>query len=369
VSVLSAADRLHEATRHGTYSGSAPMTHPPQLVLGVDTHKDVHVAVLLDQLGRHLATASFGTTDAANRDLMAWTLRHGQVTTAGVEGTGSYGYRLAQHLADQGISVVEVNRPDRARRRRKGKNDPVDAEAAARAVLAGDAHAVPKDRNGAVGQLRALMVARRSAIKARTQATNQLRALLVDGDDELRRRLQPLRKAHLAHACTQLAPAVGLQLALASLGRRWLALNDEITSLDAAITKALRRTAPRLLERHSVGVQTAAQLLVTAGDNPDRLHSEAAFAAVCGASPVEASSGKTIRHRLNRGGDRAANSALWTIANNRLMHDPRSRAYAAKRTAMGNSRKEVLRCLKRAIARELYPLILDALTPTAQSLT
>jgi transposase len=303
------------------------MTHPPQLILGIDTHKDVHVAVVLDRLGRYLAAASFGTTDAANTELVAWTQSYGQVTTAGVEGTGSYGYRLAQHLTDQGINVVEVNRPDRARRRRKGKTDPVDAEAAARAVLAGDAHAVPKDRNGAVGELRALVVARRSAIRA----------------------------------CTQLAPSAGLRLALSSLGRRWLALAEEITGLDAAITSRVRRTAPRLLERHSVGVQTAAQLLITAGDNPDRLHSEAAFAAICGASPVQASSGKTTRHRLNRGGDRAANSALWTIANNRLMHDPRSRAYAAKRTALGNSRKEILRCVKRALARELYPLILDAL--------
>jgi transposase len=339
------------------------MAHLPQLVLGVDTHKDVHVAVLLDRLGRYLATASFGTTDAANRDLVTWTQRYGQVTTAGVEGTGSYGYRLAQRLSSHGIDVVEINRPDRARRRRKGKTDPVDAEAAARAVLAGDAHAVPKDRNGVVGELRALVVARRSAIKARTQATNQLRALLVDGDDELRRRLRGLRKAHLARACAQLDPAAGLSLALASLGRRWLALDEEIAALDDAITSRVRRTAPRLLERHSLGVQTTAQLLITAGDNPDRLHSEAAFAAVCGASPVQASSGKSIRHRLNRGGDRAANSALWTIANNRLMHEPRSRAYAAKRTALGNSRKEILRCLKRALARELYPLILDALTP------
>jgi transposase len=337
------------------------MTHPPQLILGVDTHKDVHVAVLLDRLGCYLAATSFGTTDAANSELVAWTRRYGQVTTAGVEGTGSYGYRLAQHLSDHGIDVVEVNRPDRARRRRKGKTDPVDAEAAARAVLAGDARAIPKDRNGAVGQLRALVVARRSAIKARTQATNQLRALLVDGDDQLRGQLRPLRKAHLARACAQLGSATGLQLALASLGRRWLALDQEITSLDVAITTTVRRTAPKLLERHSVGVQTAAQLLITAGDNPDRLHSEAAFAAMCGASPVQASSGKRIRHRLNRGGDRAANSALWTIANNRLMHEPRSRAYAARRTTMGNSRKEILRCVKRALARELYPLILDAL--------
>jgi transposase len=231
------------------------MHHSPQLILGVDTHKDVHVAVLLDRLGCHLAAASFGTTDVANRDLVTWTHRYGQVTTAGVEGTGSYGYRLAQHLTEQGIKVVEVNRPDRARRRRKGKYDPVDAEAAARAVLAGDAQAVPKDRNGAVGELRALMVARRSAIKARTQVTNQLRTLLADSDDELRSRLRPLRKAHLARACTQLAPTSGLQQALGSLGRRWLALNEEITSLDAALTRTVSRTAPRLLERHSVGVQ------------------------------------------------------------------------------------------------------------------
>jgi transposase len=334
-----------------------------QLVLGVDTHRDLHVAVLLDRVGRKLATASFDTADAATAALLAWTRRHGQVTIAGVEGTGSYGYRLAQQLIAHGIQVVEVNRPDRTRRRRKGKSDPIDAEAAARAVLAGDATAIPKCRNGAVGQLRALVMARRSAIKARTQATNQLRALLVDGDDELRGRLGPLRKHHLAHACADLDPGDGvLHLALRSLGRRWLALHQEITDLDQAITTSVTRIAPRLLARHSVGVHTAARLLLTAGDNPTRLRSEAAFAALCGTSPVEASSGQTVRHRLNRGGDRAANNALWTIAFVRLIHDPRTRAYAAKRTAQGSSRKEILRCLKRTIARELYPLILEALT-------
>jgi transposase len=332
-----------------------------QLILGVDTHRDLHVAVLLDRLGRKLTTASFGTTNAANAALVAWTRHHGQVTIAGVEGTGSYGYRLAQQLVADGIHVVQVNR---ARRRRKGKNDPVDAaEAAARAVLAGDATAIPKCRNGAVGELRALVLARRSAIKARTQATNQLRVLLVDTDDELRGRLDRLRKHHLAHACADLHPAGGaLHLALRSLGRRWLALHQEITDLDQAITTTVTGIAPRLLARHSVGVHTAARLLLTAGDNPTRLRSEAAFAALCGTSPVEASSGKTVRHRLNRGGDRAANNALWTIAFVRLIHDPRTRAYAAKRTAQGSSRKEILRCLKRTIARELYPLILEALT-------
>jgi transposase len=314
----------------------------------------------VDRLGRYLAAASFGTSDAANTDLVAWTRRYGQVTTAGVEGTGSYGYRLAQHLADQGIDVVEVNRPDRARRRRKGKSDPVDAEAAARAVLAGDACAVPKDRNGGVGELRALMVARRSAIKARHPG-HQPDPRAAGGRGG--RAARPAAPAAQDPTGSCLRPACPRRRAAAGPGQPGppLALDEEIASLDAAITSTLRRTAPRLLERHSVGVQTAAQLLLTAGDNPDRLHSEAAFAAMCGVSPVEASSGKTIRHRLNRGGDRAANSALWTIANNRLMHDPRSRAYAAKRTALGSSRKEILRCVKRALARELYPLILEAL--------
>jgi transposase len=337
------------------------MNDPPQLILGVDTHKDVHVAVLLDRLGRWLAAASFGTTDAANTDLVAWTGRYGQVTTAGVEGTGSYGYRLAQHLTAQGIKVVEANRPDRARRRRKGKNDPATPRPPPAPCWPGMPAPSPRTATAPSGSCAPWWwpAAARSRPAPRPPTSS---ALLVDGDDELRGRLRPLRKAHLARACAQLAPEAGLRLALGSLGRRWLALDEEITGLDAAITGTVRRTAPRLLERHSVGVQTAAQLLITAGDNPDRLHSEAAFAAMCGASPVQASSGKTLRHRLNRGGDRAANSALWTIANNRLMHEPRSRAYAAKRTAIGNNRKEILRCVKRALAREFYPLILDALT-------
>lgn len=322
-----------------------------QLVIGVDTHADRHVAVALNTLGRHLATASFTASDTGNARLLAWACQHGQPVAAGVEGTGSFGYRLARYLLAHGVAVREVNRPDRARRRRVGKNDPLDAEHAARAVLAGDASAIPKNRDGVVGELRCLVVARRSAVKARTQATNQLRT-----------RLGPLRKQHLARACTRLRAAGPAQLALRSLGRRWLALDAEIRELDREITGLVTRVAPRLLDRHSVGVHTAAQLLITAGDNPDRLASEAAFAALCGTSPVEASSGKTTRLRLNRGGDRQANTALWTIANTRLIHQPRTRAYGAKRTAQGKTRNEILRCLKRYIARELYPLVLDALT-------
>jgi transposase len=340
-----------------------------ELVVGADTHKDVHVAVLLDRLGRRLAVASFPATDAGNQQLWCWAAGFGTLVAAGVEGTGSYGHRLARALAGHGVQVWEVNRPDRARRRRRGKSDPVDAENAARAVLASEATAVPKDRRGVVGQLRALLVTRRSAVKARTQAFNQIHGLLIEADDELRAQLATLRKARFARACADLdqranlANTEGIRRALASLGRRWLALNTEATDLEAQITALIRRHAPKLLARRGVGALSAAQLLVTAGANPTRLHSSAAFAALCGASPVDASSGKTTRRRLNRGGDRAANSALWMIAHVRLVHDPRSRDYAAKRTAAGNSRKEIIRLLKRYIARELFPLIIEALTP------
>jgi len=344
-----------------------------ELVLGADTHKDVHVAVLLDRLGRRLAVADFPATDAGNQQLWRWATGFGTLLAAGVEGTGSYGHRLAQTLASHGVQVFEVNRPDRARRRRRGKSDPVDAENAARAVLAGEATAIPKARSGVVGQLRALLVTRRSAVKARTQAYNQIQGLLVEADDALRAQLAALRKAHFARACAALDATAteadsdndGIRQALASLGRRWLTLNDEATDLEAQITTLVKRHAPKLLARHGVGALSAAQLLVTAGANPTRLRSDAAFAALCGASPVDASSGKTTRQRLNRGGDRAANTALWMIAHVRLVHDPRTRDYAAKRTTTGNSRKEIIRLLKRYIARELFPLIIEALTPTA----
>lgn len=334
------------------------------LTLGVDTHKDINVAAVLDTLGRKVATASFATTDQGNNDLLAWANQYGTVTRAGVEGTGSYGHRLSCRLATGGVQVIEVNRPDRSRRRRKGKSDTIDAESAARAVLSGDATATPKDRSGPVGELRSLLLARRSAIKARTQATNQLRALIHEQHDVLRGHLDQRRPAHRAQACAALLPTSGTHLALRALGRRRLLLDKEIGELEQHITTLVKHTTPALLARPGVGPITAAQLLVTAGDNPHRLRNEASFAALCGASPVEHSSGKSERHRLNQGGDRTANSALWMIAHVRLVHDPRTRTYGAKRTAQGDSRKDIIRRLKRYIAREIYRDIITALTPT-----
>ena len=236
-------------------------------------------------------------------------------------------------------------------------------------MLAGEATAVPKDRRGFVGELRLLLLTRRSAVKARTQASNQIKAFLLDGDDVLRARLHGLRKRRFGRACATLEPADGLRRALAVLGRRWLALDAEARELERQIAALIGAHAPQLLARHGVGAVTAAQLLVTAGANPGLLRGDAALAALCGASPVEASSGKTSRHRLNRGGDRAANNALWVIAHVRTISDPRTRAFVAKRTATGNSRKEIMRMLQRYIARELYPLIIDALGTAIVGLT
>src|SRR5262245_21132252 len=190
------------------------------LVVGVDTHKDVHVAVVLDRLGRRLAVRDFAASDAGNQDMAGWLAGLGPVTDAGVEGTGSYGYRLAQVLAGHGVQVWEVSCPDRSRRRRRGKSDPVDAENAARAVLAGEATAVPKDREGFTGELRLLLLTRRSAVKARTQASNQIKTFLLDADDQLRRRLHGLRKRRFGRACAELEPDDGLRRALAALGSR-----------------------------------------------------------------------------------------------------------------------------------------------------
>jgi transposase len=341
------------------------MAEPPrEVTLGVDTHAQVHVAALLDHLGRLQGTLiTIPTTRAGYQQLLSWASQHGHLVCAGVEGTGTYGAGLTRCLTQADVQVVEVDRPNRQRRRRRGKSDHTDAEAAARAVLAGEATATPKTRSGIVEAIRVLRVARSSAIKARTQVANQLRDLLITGPDELHAQLWPLstakRVAHLAasHPGADGDPATATHRALWHLARRHQALTAELEALNADLAALTRRAAPRLLARPGVGVETAGTLLVTAGDNPDRLRSEAALAALCGASPVQASSGKTVRHRLNRGGDRQANSALWVITLTRLRIDPATRAYAQRRTAEGKTTPEIMRLLKRYLARELFPLL------------
>jgi len=335
-----------------------------EVLLGVDTHLDTHVGAVISEAGKLLGTLAVPTNLDGYCELLVWAKSFGQLRRAGVEGTGTYGAGLTRVLRDHEIEVLEVNRPDRAARRSKGKSDPIDAENAARAVLAEKATAIPKTQSGAAEAMRAVSVARRSAVKAKTQAINQLRALLVSAPQDVRERLLKVKAAECVKRCLRLRSLgtsvmeQALTATLRLLAKRWASLADELKTLDAMLERLTTEYAPRLRERFGIGPQTAATLVAVAGDNPGRLHSEAALAALCGTSPLQASSGKTTRHRLNRGGDRAANNALWTIAMVRMRSDPRTRTYVERRTQEGLSSKEIHRCLKRYIVREIYPLIM-----------
>jgi transposase len=280
---------------------------------------------------------------------------------SGWRAPGVTGPGLARYLAAQGIEVAEVIRPDRQARRRRGKSDAAGAVAAALAALNGEASGQPKSGDGAVESIRALQVARRGAIKARTQAGNQLRGLIVTAPQALREKLAALTAPQRLEAAARFrpgeltCPAEAARAAMAAVARRHQALTAEIAQLDTALQALVAHAAPAgFRARKGVGTQSAAALLVTAGDNPARLRTEASFAALCGASPAGASSGKQRRHRLNRGGDRQANSALWRIVFTRMATDPRTQAYVARRTTEGKTTKEIIRCLKRYVAREVY---------------
>jgi transposase len=328
---------------------------------GIDTHLDVHVAAALDPVGGLLGVESFATSPAGYQELLKWLTSFGSVSKVGIEGTGAYGAGVTRFLRRAGVEVIEVDRPNRQRRRQKGKSDPVDAQEAARAVLSGRASGQPKARNGTVEAIRVLLVAKRSARDARVRAVTQMRQLSYTGPDQVQARFKGLSVDDLVAHAAALRPrpngddvVFATKVSLASLGRRVQVLEEEITGLDELIASRVQETAPRLLELFGVGIDTGAALLVTAGDNPERLHSEAAFARLCGAAPVEASSGKVTRYRLDRGGDRHANQALWRIVMTRLSFDPSTRAYMERRTKEGRSKREVIRILKRYVAREVF---------------
>ena len=341
-----------------------------RVTVGVDTHIDQHVGVALDQFGRRLGTRSVPTTPAGFATLLAWAAGFGVIERIGIEGTGSYGAGLARWLGARGLTIVEVERPHRHGRqvrRRRGKSDPLDAEAAARAVQAGTVTGQPKAGDGQVEMIRTLRLARRSAMKARTQAANQLHALVVTAPDDLRARLRPLTTTELitlvaAFLLVRTGTALGTPLAAAKLALKGLAiryrqLSAEIDALDMYLEQLVSTVAPQLLAVKGVGTDIAGALLVAAGDNPERLRSEAAFASLCGVAPIPASSGKTSRHRLSRGGDRDANRALYLLAVGRMGWDPATRTYVTRRIADGLSKAEIIRCLKRYLAREIYRLL------------
>ena len=336
------------------------MTSPRRVVIGADTHLDtVHIAAITDT-GQLLSDAEFRTNPTGYWAAICWARSFGEIVSVGVEGTGSYGAGLTQALQANDIHVVEINRPDRSARRRQGKSDPLDAYAAARAVLAGHGLAVPKDPH--TGALKALLIARRGAIKARTAANQQIKDLLITAPAELRERyrryttnLRLLEALARCHPTAQEDPtSVSVLIAAKALAQRIEFLERQDRELTAQIDTLTTALNPALRAAYGVGPDTAAQLLITAGTNAHRLRSEAAFAMLAGVAPIPASSGKTTRHRLSRGGDRAANNALHRIALVRWSHDPRTRDYVARQLAAGRSKKDILRLLKRAIAREMF---------------
>jgi transposase len=339
------------------------MKHHETLVIGgVDAHADTHHAAALDERGALLGSAGFATTTDGYRELFRWLSSFGRVELVAVESTGSYAAGLVRYLRSRAVRVLEVNEPHPHTRRRLGKSDPLDAELAARAALSGKAGAIPKQTDGIVESIRQLRVARRGAVKARSAALAQLRDLLVTAPEPLRQQLsEPKTLRGTASRCRRLRPALGqlehpaqaARFALRSLARRIRLLDEEIAALDRQLGRLVLSAAPRTTALLGISTGHAGQLLVSAGQNVERLRGEASFAALCGASPLPASSGKTSRHRLNYGGDRDANRALHLIAVCRLRYCPRTRAYAKRRAAEAKSKAEIPRCLK-YIARETY---------------
>src|SRR3954468_7798133 len=336
-----------------------------RVVGGVDTHKDLHVAAIVDEQDRVLASQCFPTTPHGYKQMLAWMRSFGSRQRVGGEATGTYGAGLLRYLQHAGVEVLEVTAPDTQDRRKRGKSDDLDAQNAAHAAFAGRRTVTPKSRDGMIESLRVLKACRKTAVAARRVALQMIHNTIVAAPDELRETLRQMTRMQLIRTLAAWRPDLtdyrnvvsAYRIALRSLARRYLELHDEIADLDTMIIAIVDELAPALLARNSVGHGSAAQLLLTAGDNPQRLRSEAGFAALCGVSPVPASSGKTTRHRLNRGGERAANSALHIIAIGRLRTEPRTKAYVAKRIAQGHSKLEAIRCLKRYIARELFTLM------------
>jgi transposase len=336
------------------------------IIGGVDTHLDEHVAAAVDCNGGVLEVRSFRADRRGYQSLHEWLTGFGALARIGVEGTGAYGAGLSRYLHTVGVEVIEVDRPNRQERRRNGKSDTLDAIEAARAALSGRAKGKAKTADGRVEAMRVLLVARRSARNVRIKTLNQLRHLGFTAPDQLRARLRTIPTGQLGRYTAALRPGPdsndvvvhATKLAMRTLGRRVVVLDDELKALDVALGRLVTDVAPDLLKVNGVGVHTAAILLVAAGDNPERLRTEAAWAHLCGVAPLPADSGKRQhRHRLNLGGNRQANHALWRIVFTRMSSDPRTRDYVERRSKEGLTKKEIMRVLKRYLARELYPYL------------
>lgn len=337
---------------------------------GIDTHADTHHVAVIDALGRRLDDIQVPATPAGYRTAVTFLQSQVGLVAVGIECTGSYGAGMTRAARNSGLEVVEVNQPNRFDRRLRGKTDTFDAYSAAEAVLSGRATAAPKGGDALVEALRVLRTSRSSALTARTATINQIKGMLVTAPAQLRSHYQGLSNtkliAALAATRPNAVPVTALEAtcySLRLLARRWQMLTEQINDLAKHLERLLLEHAPALMAVFGAGRDTVAQLLITAGDNPARLRSEAAFASLSGVCPVPASSGKTNRHRLNRAGDRQANSALYHIVMVRLRYDQATKEYVARRTAEGRTKMEIIRCLKRYVVRQLYPLICEALKP------
>lgn len=338
------------------------------IVGGVDTHKHTHTAAAIDGLGRVLAIASYPATNAGMAELISWLRSHGNLAAVGVEGTGAWGKNLSRALAVNGVAVHEVHRANRQHRRRHGKSDPADAIAAAKAVLSNDADGLPKAATGDAEAIRSLRLVRSSAMKSRTSCTNQIHAVIATAPSELCDELTGLTIARIIKAAatypntTPDSPLHAARWALHTLARRHQHLSDEIRHTDEHLATLVQHAAPpALLAEHGIGIEIAGIIISALGDNPERCHTEAALAALAGTSPVDASTGKQTRHRLNRGGNRELNHALWRIVMVRLRWHQPTKDYIARRTTEGLTKKEIIRCLKRYIARDIWKIYRDHL--------
>jgi transposase len=333
----------------------------PNVIIGIDTHKTVHVAVAINSLGARLGETFIPVNSKGYAELEAWASSFGKIHAFGIEGTGSYGAGLTRSLLARGHRIIEVNRPNRQLRHQHGKSDTLDAESAARAVLSGQATAAPKSGIGAVEMIRHLKIARDTAVKARTQAMVTLRTLIINAPAALRENLDGISgKIRLIRHIAALrpgpisSPTASAKSAMQALARRWLALNEEVKAHDEHLTKLTEACAPTLVQAHGIASGTAAEMLILVGDNPERIRSDAAFAKLCGVCPIPASSGKTNRHRLNRGGNRQANAAIYRVVIMRMRSHGPTLDYVRRRMAEGKTKKEVIRCLKRFVAREIF---------------
>jgi len=332
-----------------------------QIIIGVDTHKSNHIAVAINAQGARLGEKSIPTTRHGHRDLEAWASGFGPIKAFGIEGTGSYGAGLSRDLLAKGHTVLDVMRPNRQLRYLHGKSDSLDAESAARSVLNGQATALSKTQTGSSEMIRHIKVARDSAVKAKSQAMITLKTLIINAPTELRDTLDRVKgRITLVRHIAALrpgkitSPMASAKAAMRAIALRWLSLHEEIQAHDHELERLVQEKAPELMKSHGISTMTVAEMLILVGDNPERIRSEAALAKLCGVCPIPASSGRTNRMRLNRGGNRQANAAIYRVAIVRMRDDERTKSYAARRTAEGKSRREIVRCLKRYIVREVY---------------